>query len=134
MSTAADDSHIRRKITQMKDARDSLDQVLVGTSSKETAQRKQYKRDQLLQNSKTPIAAVEDELDDDSRDSDGEDFLEPTPLAIPDAAYVGDDRDELDDLGFSFGRMRLGERVGGLFRPRIADEVRVDIAAWLSSY
>lgn len=134
MSTAADDSHIRRKLTQMKDARDSLDQALVGANNKETEQRKQARRDQLLQNSKTPIAAVEDELDDDSRDSDGEDFLEPTPLAIRDAAYAGDERDDPDDLGFLFGRMRLGERVGGLFRPRIGDEVRKKIAVYSSSY
>lgn len=124
MSTANDDSHIRRKLTQMKDARDSLDQVLVGATDKEAAQKRQSKRAQLLQNYKTPIAAVEDELDDDNRNSDGDDFLEPTPLAIPDAAYEGDEIDDLDDLGFSFGRMRLGERVGGLFRPRIGDEVR----------
>ncbi|CRG83638.1 putative transcriptional regulatory protein C139,03 [Talaromyces islandicus] len=98
--------------TQIKDDRNSLDQALAGTTNSEAAQRKQSKRDQFLQNFKTPIAAVEDELDHDT---------------IPDAAYAGDDRDDLDDLddlGCSFGRMSLGERVGGLFRPRIGDELR----------
>jgi hypothetical protein len=53
--------------------------------------------------------------------------LKPTPLAADDAAYDGDDGHEDDediwDLGFKLGQMRLNERIGGYFRPKIAEEV-----------
>jgi len=31
--------------------------------------------------------------------------------------------DKIEDLGFRIGRMRLGKRIGGHYRPRIPDEV-----------
>lgn len=64
--------------------------------------------------------------EDESEGSDSsvhEDFLEPTPLAVHDAAYGDEVDDDIEDLGFRIGRMRLGERIGGHYRPRIADEV-----------
>ncbi|KAJ5281729.1 hypothetical protein N7478_007101 [Penicillium angulare] len=59
--------------------------------------------------------------DSDSSGDDG--FLQPTPLAVQDAAYADNVADDVEDLGFRIGRMRLGERIGGLYRPRIADEI-----------
>ncbi|KAH8689096.1 hypothetical protein BGW36DRAFT_309164 [Talaromyces proteolyticus] len=124
ISTAAGDSHLRQKLAQVKDARDSLDKVLLSTTAEGAAKEQQSRRDQLLQNSNTPIASVEGELDGNGAgNSDDESFLEPTPLAIPDAAYAANESDEFDDLGFLLGRMRLGDRVGGLYRPRIGDEI-----------
>lgn len=64
------------------------------------------------------------EAPNDHSESSGEDaYLEPTPLAVQDAAYANDAEDEVEDLGIKIGRMRLSERIGGLYRPRIADEV-----------
>lgn len=54
---------------------------------------------------------------------DDEKDLEPTPLAVQDAAYEDEADDEVYDLGFGIGKMRMTERVGGFFRPKIADEV-----------
>jgi len=55
---------------------------------------------------------------------DDEKDLYPTPMAIPDAAYGDDgDDDDLLDLGIRLGKMRLNERIGGFFRPRISEEV-----------
>lgn len=65
-------------------------------------------------------------LSEDSDSSADDGALEPTPLAIPDAAYSDDTHNDLEDLGIRIGRMRLGERIGGLYRPRIADEVLKD--------
>lgn len=50
--------------------------------------------------------------------------LEPTPLAVVDAAYEMDgfDNDFLD-LGMKLGRMRVTERIGGFFRPVFSREV-----------
>lgn len=54
---------------------------------------------------------------------DDEKNLEPTPLAVLDAAYEDEANDEIYDLGFKLGKMRMTDRVGGYFRPRFADEV-----------
>lgn len=59
---------------------------------------------------------------DDSESSVDNGHLEPTPLAVQDAAYA-DEADDVEDLGFRIGRMRIGERIGGYYRPRLADEV-----------
>lgn len=51
--------------------------------------------------------------------------LEPSPLASVDAAYeVDGDDDDLLDLGIQMGKMRITERIGGFFRPKISQEVR----------
>lgn len=56
---------------------------------------------------------------------DDEKDLEPTPLAVQDAAYEDEADDEMYDLGFRVGKMRMNERVGGFFRPKLADEVSI---------
>lgn len=50
--------------------------------------------------------------------------LEPTPLAVSDAVYDDEADDDLADLGFAMGRMRLSDRIGGFFRPKMTEEVR----------
>lgn len=69
-----------------------------------------------------------------TRSLEGEDFgFEPdddkdwvmTPLALRDNAYDENADDDLTDLGFMMGKLRLSERVGGFFRPKMADEVRI---------
>lgn len=102
----------------MKEAKDAIDGALLGNrgdshllSEKNTQRRKRAK--------------PSGEVSSDGSDASGDDsYLEPTPLAVHDAAYVDKAEDGIDDLGFRIGRMRLGERIGGLYRPRIADEVR----------
>lgn len=53
--------------------------------------------------------------------------LELALLGIQDAAYTHEEDDDSDDdlydLGFRFGKMRVNERVGGFFHPQMADEV-----------
>ena len=62
----------------------------------------------------------EDEYDED-RD------LEITPMVALDLTYDdssdGNGADELVDLGVRVGRMRITERIGGLNRPRLSEEV-----------
>jgi len=72
-----------------------------------------------------------DPEDDDPEDE--KDYLEPTPLAVVDAAYEmdGDDNDLLD-LGIQMGKMRITERIGGFFRPKISQEVCLFLPAFLS--
>ncbi|EEP76166.1 predicted protein [Uncinocarpus reesii 1704] len=52
-----------------------------------------------------------------------EEGLEPTPLAVQDAGYEDEADDESFDLGFRLGKMRMTDRIGGFYRPRIADEL-----------
>ncbi|KAI1333354.1 hypothetical protein F5Y16DRAFT_407219 [Xylariaceae sp. FL0255] len=66
---------------------------------------------------------VGDEADDD-RD------LETTPLVALDLTYEDDadtGTDDMIDLGIKIGKMRLTERVGGLPRPRISEEISAGI-------
>lgn len=61
--------------------------------------------------------------DEDAQEPDDEESLEPTPLAMFDQCYDEDADDELMDLGIQLGKMRFSDRVGGLFRPKMAAEV-----------
>ncbi|KAI0548303.1 hypothetical protein F4679DRAFT_325810 [Xylaria curta] len=66
---------------------------------------------------------VEDEYDDD-RD------LEATPLVALDLTYEDDadgGADDMIDLGIQIGKMRITERIGGLSRPRISEEILAGI-------
>jgi hypothetical protein len=68
--------------------------------------------------------ALPGEEDDNLPGNEDERDLEPTPLAVVDAAYgdEGED-DDLLDLGIQMGKMRITERIGGFFRPKISQEV-----------
>ncbi|XXG94540.1 Uroporphyrinogen decarboxylase in heme biosynthesis [Hypoxylon texense] len=60
---------------------------------------------------------------------DEEHDLEATPLAALDLTY-DDDADEagdMIDLGIQIGKMRITERIGGLSRPRISEEISAGI-------
>lgn len=62
---------------------------------------------------------VEDEYDDGHE-------LEATPLVALDLTYEDDadgGADDMIDLGIQIGKMRMTERIGGLSRPRISEEV-----------
>lgn len=60
------------------------------------------------------------EDDEETRD------LRPTGLVTEDATYYepeDDTNDDLVDLGFRMGKIRITERIGGLVRPKFSDEV-----------
>lgn len=96
----------------MKEAKDAIDDTLRDQpgSAKGGSRRKRTRK-------------PEESMSDDSESSVDNGHLEPTPLAVQDAAYA-DEPDDVEDLGFRIGRMRIGERLGGYYRPRLADEVR----------
>lgn len=56
---------------------------------------------------------------------DEEQDLEITPMVALDLTYDddADGTDDIIDLGVQVGRMRLTEKIGGLNRPRISEEV-----------
>lgn len=67
-------------------------------------------------------AILADDVEDDFAE---ERDLEPTDMTALDVTYEedADGADDLIDLGVQVGRMRITERIGGLSRPRIAEEV-----------
>lgn len=72
--------------------------------------------------------------DDVEEDHDEERELEITPMVALDLTYE-DDADGLDDimdLGVQVGKMRLTEKIGGLNRPRISEEVCVFVCLCMS--
>lgn len=71
-------------------------------------------------------------LADDVEDEfEGERDLEITPMVALDLTYEDDvegtGTDDLIDLGIRVGRMRITERIGGLNRPRISEEILAGI-------
>ncbi|KAE8441624.1 hypothetical protein EG329_004633 [Mollisiaceae sp. DMI_Dod_QoI] len=69
--------------------------------------------------------ALPDDAEDDLPANEDEKDLEPTPLAVVDAAYeVDGEDDDLLDLGIQLGKMRMTERIGGFFRPKISQELQ----------
>jgi hypothetical protein len=89
----------------------------------------------------TPSFSRLGELPGQEQSSDQEDDeeikgLRPTHLVTEDAAYyepddvVNDDfNDDIVDLGFRMGRIRITERIGGLVRPRFSEEVSLRLLA-----
>ena len=62
--------------------------------------------------------------DDVEAEFDDERDLEQTPMVALDLTYEDDAKDDdMLDLGIKIGKMRITERIGGLSRPRISEEV-----------
>jgi hypothetical protein len=76
---------------------------------------------------KTPAARRDGGiLADDVEDEFAEERdLEPTELTALDITYEddADGTDDIIDLGVQVGRMRITDRIGGLTRPRLSEEV-----------
>jgi hypothetical protein len=90
-------------LTQIKEQMGSLERVL----------------EQDVARRATAAAGAEVPMPEDEKD------LEPSPLATVDAFFDDDvgNESELFDLGIALGRLRLTDRLGGYFRPQLADEV-----------
>lgn len=117
MNSAVSDAEFRRKLNEAKEAKDAIDGALRGNIDKlhitVTKAKPRRKR------SRQPHEASSNDTDSSGEEA----YLEPTPLAVQDAAYANVTEDEVEDLGIKIGRLRINERIGGLYRPRIADEV-----------
>jgi hypothetical protein len=74
----------------------------------------------------SPPLPGQEELASDPDDDEDVKGLEPSGLAIEDAAYYEDEEDNEDlvDLGIAMGKLRITERIGGFVRPRFNEEVR----------
>ncbi|KGO72767.1 Transcription factor, fungi [Penicillium italicum] len=116
IKSAVTDTELRRKLKEVKEAKDAIDGALRADFDNQPSN---LKNESHRKRARQPEA--DPKHDSDTSDDGG--YLEPTPLAVQDAAYADDVDDETEDLGIKIGRMRLGERIGGLYRPKIADEI-----------
>ncbi|KAJ5372856.1 hypothetical protein N7517_004862 [Penicillium concentricum] len=116
VNAATTDAQFQQRLKDMKEAKDAIEDGFQDNIDCETIQ-------QEVKGSRRKRPRHPDEVEDDLDTSADEGLLEPTPLAVHDAAYADEADDDVHDLGFRIGRMRLGERIGGLYRPRIADEL-----------
>ncbi|KAL9113955.1 MAG: hypothetical protein Q9227_002089 [Pyrenula ochraceoflavens] len=124
------DSASQMRLTQIKEKMGSLERVLENdvakNKEKSAASKAPARRGKKKQPTAARLPGVNSSSEGTDSDNEPEDErdLEPTPFAIEDAAYLDDgDDDDLLDLGYRLGKMRLTERIGGLFRPKIAEEV-----------
>ncbi|XMA19432.1 hypothetical protein WAI453_012223 [Rhynchosporium graminicola] len=104
------------KLTEIKEKVGSLERLLERDVARNSGQNST--------SSPSQERALPDDADDDLPGNEDEEDLEPTPLAVVDATYeVDGEDDDLLDLGIQLGKMRITERIGGFFRPKIAEEV-----------
>ena len=47
------------------------------------------------------------------------------PFIVTESAYEEDAEDDLADLGIRLGKLRISDRIGGFFRPRMVEEVSI---------
>lgn len=100
------------KLTEIKEKMGSLERVLEQDAAKKG----------MKLSTKQAEAGAEDI--DFAPEPEDEKYLEPSALTIQDAVYDEDCiDDDLADLGFAMGKMRLTDRVGGFFRPKMSEEV-----------
>ena len=109
------DSASQLKLTEIKEKMGSLERVLEQDVAKKCNRIEAHKGGASRDTEGNEIDFAPEP--EDERD------LEPTPLALNDNAYDDDADDDLNDLGFMMGKLRLTDRVGGFFRPKMAAEV-----------
>ena len=110
------DSASQLKLTEIKEKMGSLERVLehdVAMMGSQTAS----KKGGVLRN-----AHFGEDIDFAPEPED-EKNLEPSPLAVVDAVYDDDADDDIMDLGIQLGKLRLTDRLGGFFRPRMSEEL-----------
>ena len=102
------------KLTQIKEKMGSLERVLENDVARQKEKAAELKAPRKTARTRPSTAAQlpgvhsSSEGDDDENEPEDERDLEPTPLAMEDAAYLDDaaDDDDLLDLGYRLGKMR----------------------------
>ncbi|KIW73442.1 hypothetical protein PV04_01563 [Phialophora macrospora] len=123
------DSVSQQRLNEIKEKMGSLERVL----EQDVARKEGKIISTAALNSQRRTSADLPGGEDSSSDNEAavpedEKGLEPTPLAVIDASYEDDANDDVLDLGIKIGKMRLTERLGGFFRPRLHEEMDIQLA------
>lgn len=110
------DAASQLKLTEIKEKMGSLERVLEQDAAK--------KGTRISNRRAAAQTDAEGEDIDFAPEPEDEKYLEPSAMTVQDAVYDEDAvDDDLADLGFAMGKMRLTDRVGGFFRPKMSEEV-----------
>lgn len=112
------DSVSQKKLNEIKEKMGTLERTLEEDVARQNSQGK--KKHSRRESADLPGEGSESDEGPVPEDEKG---LEATPLATVDAAYEDDGNDDVLDLGFRVGKFRMSERLGGLFRPKLAEEM-----------
>ena len=122
------DATAQNKIAEMKEKVGSLERVLEKDIARKLAEAEGVKgasssgEHDSQAHANGPAGETDNVVEDEA---DGDDDLEASPLSTTDAAYEENPDDDLVDLGIQLGKLRVTDRIGGLFRPKFASEVRI---------
>ncbi|GAB7363270.1 hypothetical protein MBLNU230_g3551t1 [Neophaeotheca triangularis] len=118
------DQHSQQKLADIKERMGTLEKTLERDVAKKPSN-KPYVPGAVARGSSMLSEVKDESSEEEAGEADDLGFLEPTPLVGHDTIYQhGDDADdELMDLGVQMGRMRITERVGGMVRPQLVQEL-----------
>lgn len=118
------DPQSQQKLADIKDRMGTLEKTLARDVAKKPSV-KSNGPGAVARGSSMFSEIKEESSDEDAGEADDLGFLVPSPLVSHDNVYQnGDDvDDELMDLGVQLGKMRITERVGGLVRPKLVQEL-----------
>ncbi|RMD43986.1 hypothetical protein DV735_g1142, partial [Chaetothyriales sp. CBS 134920] len=114
------DSISQQKLNEIKDKMGSLERTL-----EEDVVRRGPRKTKPNQSRKASIDLPGDasSTDSDAPVPEDEKALKPNPLVVADVSHEDDATDDMLDLGIRVGKLRMTERLGGFFRPKMAEEL-----------
>lgn len=122
------DSVSQQRLNEIKEKMGSLERVLEQDVARKEGRIVSTSSDKHRRTSADLPGGEDSSSDNEAAVPEDEKGLEPTPLAVIDASYEDDANDDVLDLGIKIGKMRLTERLGGFFRPRLHEEMDVTLS------
>lgn len=116
------DADAQKRLAEVKEKMGVLERSL----EEDVARHGRPKAKNLLDTNVPIRLPGQEESHSDQEDDEDTKQLNISSFVTEDAAYYDDEAnldDEILDLGISIGKMRVTERIGGLVRPRFAEEV-----------
>ncbi|OAP65221.1 hypothetical protein AYL99_01193 [Fonsecaea erecta] len=123
------DSVSQQRLNEIKEKMGSLERVLEQDVARKEGRAATASSQKSQRRTSADLPGGEDSSsDNEATVPEDEKGLEPTPFAVIDAAYEDDANDDVLDLGIRIGKMRLTERLGGFFRPRLHEEMDITLS------
>lgn len=114
------DPQAQAKLAEVKEKMGILERSL----EDEITLKNQAQRSSRSSSYEAPVLPGQEADYSDQEDEDNVKGLQGNALIVGDASYHDDDdNDDFVELGIAMGKMRITDRIGGLVRPRFADEV-----------
>jgi len=115
------DADAQAKLAEVKEQMGMLERSL----EEDVARKTEPSTRNASECSRLSVLPGQEHLSDQEDEEDTRDLC-PNSLVTEDAAYYEpeeDFNDDIVDLGFRIGRLRVTDRIGGLVRPKFSEEV-----------